>query len=53
MKYKVKHTEIWSWDEIIEAKDEDDLVSILDEYEWCLPSDADFEQENEWEELKV
>ena len=53
MKYKVKHTEIWSWYEIIEAKNEEELSNILDEYEWNLPGDADFEQENEWEELKV
>lgn len=50
MKYKVKHTETWSWDEIIEADDEEDLESILDDYEWSLPHDANFYDQNEWEE---
>jgi hypothetical protein len=29
MKYKVKHTEIWSWDEIIEAKNEENCQIYL------------------------
>lgn len=51
MKYKVKHTEMWSWDEIIEAEDAEDLNSILDDYEWSLPDDANFDEENEWEKV--
>ena len=51
MKYKVKHTEMWSWYEIIEAEDEEDLESVLDDYEWSLPDDANFDEENELEEV--
>lgn len=50
MKYKVKHIETWSWVETIEAENEDSLVSILDDYEWSLPHDADLDVENEWKE---
>lgn len=48
--YKVLREETWTFEVEIQAKDEDHLMDILDDYDWILPDDAKLETNNYWYE---
>ena len=49
MKYLVTREETWTWSEEFEAENEDELINLIDGYDWELPQDALFEAGVSWE----
>ena len=51
-KYIVTREETWSWTEEFEAESAEELMNILDNHDWELPSDAHFTDNNYWIEVE-